>query len=59
MFQTELMIGSSAGTERSVLSNITLGLAKDSGWYEPNFGAAGFLRFGDKGGCEMLVHSLL
>ena len=55
LFQTEMMIGASAGTERAVLSNITLALAEDSGWYEPNYAAGGFLRFGWEGGCDMLV----
>ena len=55
LFQTELMIGSSTGNARSVLSNFTLGVAQDSGWYLPNFGAAGFLRYGHLGGCDMLV----
>lgn len=55
IFQTEIMVGVSAGMERQVLSNITLGLAKDSGWYAPNFGAAGFMRYGHLAGCDMLV----
>jgi Leishmanolysin len=54
-FQGELMDGSSDGVERTVLSNLTLGLAKDSGWYIPNYGAAGFLRYGFHAGCDMLV----
>lgn len=57
IFQTEIMVGVSAGIQRQVLSNMTLGLAQDSGWYEPNFAAAGFLRYGHNAGCDMLVRS--
>jgi leishmanolysin-like peptidase len=57
IFQTEIMVGVSSSIERQrqVLSNVTLALAQDSGWYAPNFGAAGFLRFGHLTGCDMLV----
>jgi len=52
------MIGASAGIQRRAVSPITLGLAQDSGWYEPNWDAVGFLRHGHNAGCEMLVWSL-
>jgi hypothetical protein len=55
IFQTEIMIGASAAIARRVLSPMTLGLAQDSGWYVPNYGAQGFLRYGHKAGCDMLV----
>lgn len=55
IFQSEIMIGASAGIQRRAVSPMTLGLAQDSGWYEPNWDAVGFLRHGHKAGCEMLV----
>ena len=55
VFQTEMMDGSSDGVARTVLSNITLSLAEASGWYLPNYAAAGLLRYGFHAGCAMLV----
>lgn len=57
IFQSEIMIGASAGIQRRAVSPMTLGLAQDSGWYEPNWDAVGFLRHGHKAGCDMLVRS--
>ena len=56
----EMMIGSSGGAVRAVLSEITLALADDSGWYSSNRASAGFLRHGHLSGCELLdvrIHS--
>lgn len=58
IFQSEIMIGASAGIQRRSVSPMTLGLAQDSGWYVPNWDAVGFLRHGHKAGCEMLVRHL-
>eukprot|EP00892_Ulva_mutabilis_P009928 jgi/Ulvmu1/7307/UM035_0096.1 len=55
IFQSEIMIGASAGIQRRALSPVTLGLAQDSGWYEPNWDAVGFLRHGHNAGCNMLA----
>jgi leishmanolysin len=57
VFQTELMVGASSGVERAVLSNVTLALAKDSGWYEPDFAVGGLLRYGFHAGCDLLVRT--
>jgi len=53
-FQGELMMGATAGALRAVLSEATLALADDSGWYESNRAAAGFLRHGHLSGCELI-----
>lgn len=54
----QVMVGVASGVERRVLSPITIALAVDSGWYEPNWVSAGFLRHGHLAGCEMLVRIL-
>ena len=38
-----------------VLAQMTLAMAYTSGWYIPNWGAVGFLRYGHRAGCGMLV----
>ena len=40
---------------RRAYSNVTLALARDSGWYVPNVAVAGLQRFGALAGCAMLV----
>lgn len=37
---------------------MTMAMAWESGWYVPNWGAAGFLRYGHNAGCGMLVRAL-
>ena len=53
------MVGVASGVERRVMSPVTIALAWDSGWYEPNFVSSGFLRHGHLAGCEMLVRRFL
>eukprot|EP00873_Tetraselmis_striata_P001542 jgi/Tetstr1/421806/TSEL_012708.t1 len=49
----EIMVGVSAvqGFQRQVVSNITLALLHDSGWYTPSWAAAGLLGWGRGAGC--------
>lgn len=53
-FAGELMIGT-AGARRGILSNMTLALAEDSGWYYSNWENAGFLRYAHNSGCSLLL----
>ena len=55
------MVGLSAidGTERAIFSNITLALLEDTGWYSPNWEAAGALKWGRGAGCSMMTGSCL
>lgn len=52
----EIMVGISgpAGFQRQVMSNMTLALMADSGWYVPNWEASGYLKWGRKAGCDFL-----
>eukprot|EP00892_Ulva_mutabilis_P009711 jgi/Ulvmu1/7111/UM034_0017.1 len=53
-FFTEIMVGVSGSEGRRVLSDVTLALAQDSGWYQPFYSGSGFLRHGHHAGCAML-----
>eukprot|EP00271_Cylindrocystis_brebissonii_P020853 TRINITY_DN7142_c0_g1_i2.p1 TRINITY_DN7142_c0_g1~~TRINITY_DN7142_c0_g1_i2.p1 ORF type:complete len:880 (-),score=90.07 TRINITY_DN7142_c0_g1_i2:883-3522(-) len=48
-FQGELM--TSKAVIFPILSNVTLALFEDSGWYVPDYSRGGFLRFGFEKGC--------
>lgn len=52
LFYDEIMTGLASGSGRSVLSNLTLALMEDSGWYSPDYEFAGYLGFGQNGGCD-------
>lgn len=51
MFMGEIMVGNSLGSTRDILSNVTMALAEDSGWYMPNYDRAGLLANSYKKGC--------
>eukprot|EP00210_Caulerpa_lentillifera_P001108 g1069.t1 len=51
-FMGEIMIGTSSVASRGVISNLTLALCEDSGWYEPNYKSAGVLGAVEHRGCE-------
>ena len=52
LFLEEIMTGLQSPSERSVLSNLTLALLEDSGWYVPNYALASKpLAFGKGAGC--------
>lgn len=44
---------------RHVISNITLGLMHDSGWYIPDYSKAGYLAWGKGAGCDFLTQNCL
>lgn len=50
----DIMMGVSANKRRAVLSNITLALLQDSGWYNVDFSKAGFLHHGHDEGCNFV-----
>lgn len=53
-FDGELMVGNAAMTDRAALSNITLAVLEDSGWFIPDYSAASALEYGRGRGCEFL-----
>ena len=52
-----MVSGGSTAYGRQAYSNVTLALARDSGWYIPNMAAAGLQRFGSQSGCDILVRA--
>jgi len=52
LFYDEVMTGLASGSGRSVLSNLTLALMEDSGWFQPDYSFGGYLGFGKGAGCE-------
>lgn len=50
----EIMAGSANAAARAPVSNLTLALLEDSGWYRANFSNAGYLRWGNGAGCAFL-----
>jgi len=54
LFHDEIMTGLASGSGRSVLSNLTLALMEDSGWYLPEYSFAGLLKFGRNAGCDFV-----
>jgi hypothetical protein len=54
LFYDEVMTGLASGSGRSVLSNLTLALMEDSGWYKPDYSFAGYLGFGENAGCDFV-----
>ena len=52
LFHGELMTGIAVGAGRSILSNLTLSLMEDSGWYQPDYSFGGYLSFGEGAGCD-------
>lgn len=42
---------------RHVISNITLGLMHDSGWYIPDYSKAGHLSWGKDSGCDFITQN--
>ncbi|GMH40369.1 hypothetical protein BSKO_08273 [Bryopsis sp. KO-2023] len=52
IFMGEIMVGNSMAASRDTLSNITMALAEDSGWYVPNYDKAGVLTSSHEMGCE-------
>ena len=46
------MTGIAVGAGRSILSNLTLSLMEDSGWYQPDYSFGGYLSFGEGAGCD-------
>lgn len=53
-YNGELLIGT-AGSARGILSNVTLALAEDSGWYYANWANTNFLRYAHDTGCSLLL----
>lgn len=47
--------GASRNSGRRMITNVTMALARDSGWYAPNVAIAGVQRRGLHAGCAMLV----
>lgn len=52
LFREEVMVATKTTHEHSQLSPITLGLFKDSGWYNVDFSKAERMRWGSKKGCN-------
>eukprot|EP00897_Mesotaenium_endlicherianum_P010602 jgi/Mesen1/9570/ME000065S08996 len=50
VFEGEVMTSEAGGPQ--VVSNLTLALLQDTGWYEVNYGLAGFLAAGFHAGCD-------
>lgn len=55
-FLGELMVGNSVSSTRDIISEVTLALAEDSGWYLPNYKYAGIIPEIHKNGCEYIVN---
>jgi len=55
LFYDEVMTGLQSGSQRSVLSNLTLALLEDSGWYMPDYSFGGYLGFGKNAGCDFAM----
>lgn len=51
----ELMVGTVITGQRPVLSNFTLALLQDSGWYSPQFNASAPLGWGAGAGCAFVT----
>ena len=45
--------------EEMTISEITLALLEDSGWYKPNYYTGGLMRFGKNKGCKFLENNCL
>lgn len=56
IYRTELLAASSAPTRLEHLSNITLGMLYDSGWYIPNYGLASVPRFAAGAQCPISTY---
>lgn len=55
VFENEAMTG--VHTQNPVYSRITLALLEDSGWYKPDYAAAGELSYGKGMGCDFAMKS--
>ena len=57
-WETRILLGeymtSSPYTPEQIISEFTLSLLEDSGWYEVNYFTGGLMRFGKNKGCEFL-----
>jgi leishmanolysin-like peptidase len=58
VFMNEMMVGTT-GPSNAILSNITLALYEDSGWYKPNYAQADLLRWGKNEGCDFVTAGCL
>ena len=54
----ELMVGTVVAGQRPALSNFTLALLEDSGWYAPQYSAATPLTWGAAAGCDFAEAAL-
>lgn len=54
LFNHEIMVGRTVSIIRPTLSNVTLALAEDSGWYVPWYNATSILIYNHLKGCEFV-----
>ncbi|KAK3236178.1 hypothetical protein CYMTET_53663, partial [Cymbomonas tetramitiformis] len=54
LFYTEVMVGS-GGTGRRYLSNMTLAVLEDTGWYLPNYYMGAYQGWGNDQGCSFVT----